>query len=83
MLGCPNRASQEWKDVYQRVVNANPALNEDELYKKALEIWEEEGYADNPNLNDPEETEEAEDQTDDELKEGEFGLETQRQIFMT
>lgn len=73
MLGCPNRASQEWKDVYQRVVDANPTLNEDELYKKALEIWEDEGYADNPNINDPEETEQAEDQTDDELKEGEFG----------
>lgn len=73
MLGCPNRASQEWKDVYQRVVDANPGINEDELYKKALEIWEDEGYADNPYLNDPEETEEAAEQTDDELKEGEFG----------
>lgn len=73
MLGCPNRASQEWKDVYQRVVDANPGINEDELYSKALEIWEEEGYSDNPYLNEPEETEEVADQTDDELKEGEFG----------
>jgi hypothetical protein len=73
MLGCPNRASQEWKDVYQRVVDANPGINEDELYKKALEIWEDEGYADNPNINDPEETEETEEQSDDELKDGEFG----------
>jgi hypothetical protein len=49
---CPNKKSVQWKQVMRRA-NGNEDV--------ALEIWIEEGYAENPDLNVPEVNEEAED----------------------
>jgi hypothetical protein len=60
-MKCPNRNSREWQWCYQRALKTSGLTSKEEIEDRAKEIWVEEGYSDNDDLNEYESDKDAED----------------------